>query len=138
MGKLGWPFASVDPYPGAEVDDFNHAEHIKDLYLKADPDYPGRYAPILTFGSLKSINPYHRFSVPVLWDNQTSTVVNNESSEIIRILNTAFNHLLPEKYANLDLYPSGLQAEIDSTNEWLYESVNSQCLLGFMTLYCVH
>jgi glutathionyl-hydroquinone reductase len=93
---------------------------------------------ILTFGSLKSINPYHRFSVPVLWDNQTSTVVNNESSEIIRILNTAFNHLLPEKYANLDLYPSGLQAEIDSTNEWLYESVNSQYLLGSMTLYYVH
>ena len=43
MGKLGWPFASVDPYPGADVDDFNHVEHIKDLYLKADPDYPGRY-----------------------------------------------------------------------------------------------
>ena len=78
MGGQGWPFANVDPFPAAGVDPINHAEHMKDLYLKADPNYSGR------------------FTVPVLWDKKEQTIVNNESSEIIRIFNSAFNDLLPE------------------------------------------
>lgn len=42
MGSNGWPFAKADPYPGADDDPINNAEHAKDLYLKADPDYSGR------------------------------------------------------------------------------------------------
>ena len=65
MGQYGWPFASVDPFPGADVDNLYNAEHIKDLYLKSDPNYEGK------------------FTVPVLWDKKTHSIVNNESSEII-------------------------------------------------------
>ena len=43
MGANGWPFANVDPFPAAGVDPVIHAEHVKDLYLKADPNYDGRY-----------------------------------------------------------------------------------------------
>lgn len=43
MGEHGWPFANVDPYPGAGPDPVAGAEHIKDLYLKVQPDYSGRY-----------------------------------------------------------------------------------------------
>lgn len=42
MGEDGWPFANIDPFPGAEVDPINNAEHIKDIYLKAQPEYGGR------------------------------------------------------------------------------------------------
>ena len=45
MGSQGWPFANVDPFPAAGVDPINHAEHIKDLYLKAEPEFDGRYVP---------------------------------------------------------------------------------------------
>ncbi|KAG6827005.1 hypothetical protein H0H93_015938, partial [Arthromyces matolae] len=65
MGNDGWPFANVDPYPAADADPLYKAEHVKDLYYKADPSYGGR------------------FTVPVLWDKKTHTIVNNESSEII-------------------------------------------------------
>jgi putative glutathione S-transferase len=66
-----------------------------------------------------------RFTVPVLFDKKTQTIVNNESSEIIRIFNIAFNDLLPEKQARLDLYPKALQTEIDAVNEWVYNDLNS-------------
>lgn len=70
-------------------------------------------------------NASDSFTVPVLWDKQTSMIVNNESSEIIRMLNTAFNSLLPKDKAELDLYPESLRAEIDGVNEWVYDTVNS-------------
>lgn len=67
-----------------------------------------------------------RFTVPVLWDKKHETIVNNESSEIIRIFNTAFNDIIPHpEKAALDLYPSELQSEIDALNEWVYDTVNS-------------
>jgi len=43
MGKHGWPFASVDEFPGADVDPLYNSEHVKDLYFKAEPNYSGRY-----------------------------------------------------------------------------------------------
>ena len=95
MGEHGWPFANVDPFPAAGVDPVNHAEHIKDLYLKADPDFSGR------------------FTVPVLWDKKLQTIVNNESSEIIRIFNSAFNELIgDEEKRSVDIYPEALRREI--------------------------
>lgn len=71
----------------------------------------------------------HRFTVPVLWDKKKHTIVNNESSEIIRIFNTAFNDIIPKDKAAVDIYPEVHRTEIDSINEWVYDSVNSQYLV---------
>ncbi|KAF8903362.1 glutathione S-transferase [Gymnopilus junonius] len=106
MGSQGWPFAQVSPFPGAEEDPLYKAEHIKDLYLRADPNYEGR------------------FTVPVLWDKKLQTIVNNESSEIIRIFNSAFDEFLPVEKAALDFYPKELRAEIDNLNEWIFTGIN--------------
>lgn len=105
----GWPFAKVDRFPDVEDDPLYGSEHIKDLYLKADPDYSGR------------------FTVPVLWDKKLETVVNNESSEIIRIFNSAFNEILPPdlEKTKLDLHPATLREEIDELNDWVYHTVNN-------------
>ncbi|KIY47502.1 glutathione S-transferase [Fistulina hepatica ATCC 64428] len=107
MGVHGWPFGDVDVFPGADPDPLYKSRHIKDLYLKADPAYSGR------------------FTVPVLWDTKYQTIVNNESSEIIRIFNTAFNDLLPPQRAQLDFYPEALRKEIDALNEWIYPNINN-------------
>ncbi|KAI0760543.1 glutathione S-transferase [Fomes fomentarius] len=107
MGQHGWPFANIDSFPGADADPINGAEHVKDLYFKAEPNYEGR------------------FTVPVLWDKKRSTIVNNESSEIIRIFNSAFNDQLPAEKATIDLYPEPLRKEIDEINEWVYDTINN-------------
>jgi putative glutathione S-transferase len=65
------------------------------------------------------------FTVPVLWDRKEETIVNNESSEIIRMFNTAFNDLITPEKAAVDLYPANLAAEIDCINDWVYDTVNS-------------
>lgn len=64
-------------------------------------------------------------AVPIIWDKKTETIVNNESSEIIRFFNTSFNSLLPEKFASIDLYPESARAEIDSQADWVYNTVNN-------------
>lgn len=69
-----------------------------------------------------------RFTVPVLYDKKLDTIVNNESSEIIRIFNTAFNHLIPADKAALDYYPEELRPEIDAVNDWVYPGINSESL----------
>ncbi|KAJ8082940.1 S-glutathionyl-(chloro)hydroquinone reductase [Marasmius tenuissimus] len=107
MGTDGWPFASADNFPGAEHDPLYQSQHIKDLYLKCAPDYGGR------------------FTVPVLWDKKNETIVNNESSEIIRIFNSAFNDLIDPEKAKVDLYPENLRKEIDALNEWVYPDINN-------------
>ncbi|KAG0045447.1 S-glutathionyl-(chloro)hydroquinone reductase [Gryganskiella cystojenkinii] len=99
MGN-GWSFQ--DGYH----DSLFGAKYMKDLYLKANPDYSGR------------------ITVPVLWDKKTGTIVNNESSEIIRMLNSAFNKFLPESLASLNFYPEHLQKEIDEVNSWIFETIN--------------
>jgi len=108
MGADGWPFASADEFPGAQKDPLHDSKHVKDLYFRVNPEYSGR------------------FTVPVLWDKKHSTIVNNESSEIIRILNTAFNDILPSgEKKDLDLYPASLKDQIDEQNEWVYHTVNN-------------
>ncbi|PCJ16979.1 MAG: glutathione-dependent reductase [Gammaproteobacteria bacterium] len=74
------------------------------LYLRADSAYEGRV------------------TVPVLWDTHTQTIVNNESSEIIRMLNSAFNHLTGNTD---DYYPDALRSSIDAINERVYETINN-------------
>ncbi|EPT05681.1 hypothetical protein FOMPIDRAFT_127425 [Fomitopsis schrenkii] len=107
MDEHGWPFANIDPFPGADKDPLYGADHLKDVYLRVSPDYEGR------------------FTVPLLFDKKTSSVVNNESSDIIRIFNSSFNHLLPPEKAKLDLYPEPLRNEIDELNAWVYDTVNN-------------
>jgi glutathionyl-hydroquinone reductase len=78
---------------------------LRDVYVKADPAYTGRV------------------TVPVLWDTVTETIVNNESSEIIRMLNHAFDAFA--EAPELDFYPQGLRAEIDAVNERVYPGLNN-------------
>ena len=112
MGTNGWPFRRDDDeesiFPAADPDPLYHSAHVKDLYFRADSEYSGR------------------FTVPVLWDKKLHTIVNNESSEIIRIFNEGFNELLPKEKAGLDFYPEELRKGIDEVNEWVYTQINSE------------
>ncbi|KAF7365641.1 Glutathione S-transferase omega-like 2 [Mycena venus] len=124
LGEHGWPFGNVDEFPGAEADPLYNSNYINDLYLRADPRIcvpvrPARPA---------------KFTVPVLWDKKLNTVVNNESSEIIRMFNSAFNDMLPTDKAALDLYPEPLRAEIDALNDWVYSDINSSLTWGCFIL----
>ena len=102
MGSEGWTF---DPDPEGLVGDrLFGSRRLYEIYLRADPVHSGRV------------------TVPVLWDRETSTIVNNESSEIIRMLNSAFQDLGAAPH---DYYPLDLRAQIDAVNERVYASVNN-------------
>ena len=102
MGAEGWVF---DPdVPGATPDTVNGAERLYEVYLKADPAYSGRV------------------TVPVLWDKERGTIVNNESSEIIRMLNAAFDDA---GASGPDFYSEALREDIDRINARVYETVNN-------------
>jgi putative glutathione S-transferase len=111
MDNNGWRFATEEEGKteaiGAGPEPFYGFKRLKELYFKANPDYAGR------------------FTVPVLWDKKLETIVNNESSEIIRILNTEFNSIIDEKYTNVDIYPEDLRAKIDELNDWIYPTINN-------------
>ena len=100
--ERGWKF---DPTscPGSTEDTVHGFSHLRDVYLHSNSDYSGR------------------FTVPVLYDKVQEKIVNNESSEIIRMFNSEFNAFckLPEQAA-IDLYPESLKAEVDALNEWIY------------------
>ncbi|OCF36082.1 glutathione S-transferase Gst3 [Kwoniella heveanensis BCC8398] len=99
---------SNDTFPAATQDHLFGFSHLRELYFKAQPDYDAR------------------FTVPVVWDKKTNSLVNNESSETVRFLNTAFNELIEDKSAKeLDLYPEELRKEIDELNEWVYNDINN-------------
>lgn len=102
MNNSGWEFdASDDDVVGNKL---FQSDYMYEVYQKADPQYTGRV------------------TVPVLWDREQETVVSNESSEIIRMMNSAFDGV----GATLaDYYPEHLRAEIDPLNERIYETVNN-------------
>ncbi|KAF7801360.1 Glutathione S-transferase family protein [Senna tora] len=103
---MGWVFPdSKTEVPGSEPDHLNGAKSIRELYEIASTNYTGKY------------------TVPVLWDKKLKTIVSNESSEIIRMFNTEFNSIAENP--TLDLYPTHLQAQIDETNEWIYNGINN-------------
>jgi len=101
MGENGWTFLAED---GATGDTLYGLDYLHQIYTKADPTYSGRV------------------TVPVLWDKQEQTIVSNESSEIIRMLNSAFDEWGD---ASLDFYPQALRGEIDAINAWVYPSINN-------------
>ncbi|MCT7374771.1 glutathione S-transferase family protein [Chelativorans salis] len=101
MGENGWTFKTGD---GATGDQLYGLDFLHQIYTKADPHYSGRV------------------TVPVLWDRKTETIVSNESAEIIRMLNSAFDEWGD---ASVDLYPAPLRAEIDAVNELVYENINN-------------
>jgi glutathionyl-hydroquinone reductase len=70
----------------------------------------------------------------VLWDKKLKTIVNNESSEIIRMLNTEFDGLLGEEFRGVNIVPQGLREKIDETNAWIYVS---HMLDTLKTVWCV-
>jgi putative glutathione S-transferase len=101
MGPRGWFFGDD---PETTQDMANGKQDLGDVYLLANPKYTGRV------------------TVPVLWDKQQKTIVNNESSEIIRMFNSAFDAITGSKE---DYYPEPLRAEIDSINAWVYPKFNN-------------
>lgn len=101
MGDEGWTFK---PGVGVVPDTVNNTTHVYELYTHALSDYTGRV------------------TVPILWDKQQSTIVSNESADIIRMFNSAFDQL---GATAIDFYPSGLHAEIDRINERVYHGLNN-------------
>ena len=101
MREEGWTFAEG---PGVVPDRVNGAQRLYEVYVKADPNYSGRV------------------TVPVLWDREKRTIVNNESADIIRMLNSAFDHLGAKEG---DYYPEDLRSEIDGLNAKIYDTVNN-------------
>ena len=107
-GWPGWQFPkSNDEYPEATVDHLFGSSYLHEVYFKADKEYKGRY------------------SVPVLWDKKSGTIVNNESAELLRDLQTAFNSLLPEKEAAVTFYPENLRSRIDTICNWMQRDLNT-------------
>jgi len=98
----GWTFATDDA--GATGDRQFGLPFVRDIYLRANPNISGRV------------------TVPILWDKQQNTIVSNESSEIIRMFNSAFNGLTGN---DLDFYPPALQADIEPINGRIYDTFNN-------------
>ena len=101
MAENGWTFDVGD---GVAPDTVNGAQFLYQVYTQAKPDYSGRV------------------TVPVLWDKHTKTIVSNESPEIIRMFNTAFDEV---GSVQGDYYPKHLRSEIDTLNERIYTTLNN-------------
>ncbi len=98
----GWSFAT--DFAGATGDPLLGAEFARDVYLASDPEVTTRA------------------TVPILWDKQTGQIVSNESSEIIRMFNSAFDTITGDRQ---DFYPEDLRTEIDGLNDWIYSDINN-------------
>lgn len=101
MGEEGWTFADG---PGVIPDPVFGADYLREIYLKANEHYTGRV------------------TVPVLWDKQQATIVSNESADIIRMFNNAFDSIGASPG---DYYPVALRDDIDALNERIYNTVNN-------------
>ena len=101
MGAEGWTF---EPGDGVVADGVNNVSRLHEVYTLADANYTGRV------------------TVPVLWDKKKKTIVSNESAEIIRMLNSAFDDVGAQPG---DYYPEELRDEIDSLNSTIYSNINN-------------
>jgi putative glutathione S-transferase len=97
----GWRFGD---YPGSNRDPHNGASYLHEIYTQVDPAFTGRA------------------TVPVLWDKHRRTIVNNESADIVRMLNAGFGTLADN---TIDLYPEDLRSEIDALNDRIYPRLNN-------------
>jgi putative glutathione S-transferase len=104
LREHGWTFEDNPHFPDCTPDRVNGFHYLHEAYTASDPHYTGKV------------------TVPTLWDKKTGRIVNNESSEIIRMLNSAFNGVGAEK---TDYYPHPLQGEIDHLNQTIYANVNN-------------
>lgn len=95
-----------DEYPGATVDKLYGSACLHEIYFKADKDYKGRY------------------SVPVLWNIEAKTIVNNESHELLRWLSNSFNSMLPDEFRKKHFYPAHHRPRIDEVSPWLQGDFN--------------
>ncbi|MGV6888737.1 glutathione S-transferase family protein [Rhodophyticola sp. SM2404] len=98
----GWTFAS--DFEGATGDTLFGTDFARDIYIKAQPDVTTRV------------------TVPILWDKKRATIVSNESSEIIRMFNSAFNEVTGDQQ---DFYPEALRSQIDEINKRVYDEINN-------------
>jgi putative glutathione S-transferase len=101
MGEQGWSFA---PGEGVVPDPLFNSRFLHEIYSRADPEYSGRV------------------TVPVLWDQHTQTIVNNESAEILRMFNSAFDGIGARSG---NYYPKEKRAQIDELNARIYDTVNN-------------
>ena len=99
----GWTLRGHEP--GATGDRVNNFHALREVYEAAEPEFEGAV------------------TVPVLWDTQSRSIVNNESSEIIRQLNSEFQ--AHARHPEVDLYPAALRERIDAINEWVYHGINN-------------
>ena len=116
MGEKGWRFATAEEggakgdAEGQNVgpDPVGGKGYMREVYFGVEPGYTGR------------------FTVPVLFDKKAGKIVNNESSEIVRMLGREFDDIIgDEKAKGLDLYPEELRGQIDEVNEWVYHDINN-------------
>ncbi|MBF0746573.1 glutathione S-transferase family protein [Gemella sp. 19428wG2_WT2a] len=115
MLENGWTF---EDHEGVVKDSIFNASYLHQVYTNVEETYSGRV------------------TVPILFDKKTNTIVNNESAEIIRIMNTAFNHLTGNTE---DYYPESLRAEIDEVNRFVYNNINNGVYkVGFSTAQDVY
>ncbi|HEY7244699.1 MAG TPA: glutathione S-transferase family protein [Xanthobacteraceae bacterium] len=104
LKKNGWTFEEDTRYPDCISDKVNGFHYLYEAYVASNPTYTGKV------------------TVPTLWDKKTKRIVNNESSELIRMLNSEFNAITGD---TADYYPAPLRAEIDRLNEGIYHKVNN-------------
>jgi len=102
--EKGWRFGDGSPATG-DVDPLHGWTYLSEAYTASDPDFDARV------------------TVPVIWDTQTNRIVNNESSEVIRMLNSSFDAFA--EHPELDFYPEELRPQIDAVNEWVYDLINN-------------
>ena len=101
MTTQGWRFGG---YPGADNDPLFNSGYLHEIYTRTKADYTGRA------------------TVPVLWDTKQNVMVNNESADILRMFDTAFEHIVPSA---IRLYPEALASDIDSLNARIYDELNN-------------
>jgi putative glutathione S-transferase len=115
LSPQGWAFGG---HPGADADPLFGASHLHEIYTRADPGFTGRA------------------TVPVLWDMAQGVMVSNESADILRMFDTAFEHLAP---SDLRLYPADLAQYIDALNPRIYDALNNGVYkAGFATTQEAH
>jgi putative glutathione S-transferase len=101
MGEEGWHFSEA---PGCVPDTVNGCAYLREVYVLGDPHYTGRV------------------TVPLLWDKVAGAAVSNESADIIRMLNSAFDDIADDR---VDFYPPHLRDAVDRVNGWVYDAINN-------------